>query len=319
MENTNKTILIVDALNLFTRHYVAHPALNGNGGHVGGIVGFLYSVIPLVERYSPNEVVVVWEGGGSTRRRAIYSEYKSKRRPQKLNRYYEKDIPDTVENRNYQIATLVHLLGFLPILQLYVPDCEADDVIGYISKYAFKDKRKVIVSSDRDFYQLLDDKTIIYSPTWKKLVTFKEVQEKFGISPENFCLAKSICGDPSDNIAGVKGVGFKTLAKRFPSLRETNSADLSAIIDICNINISEGSKIKAYQEIVSSEDIIRRNWKLIYLDTVNLSASQIQKINYLIDTFTVSRNKIHMMRALIKEGIQSFNIDRAFLSFNHIR
>lgn len=319
MENTDKVVLIVDALNLFTRHYVAHPALNSNGGHVGGIVGFLYSVISLVERYKPSEVAIIWEGGGSTRRRAIYSEYKSKRRPQKLNRYYEKDIPDTVENRNYQIATLVHLLGFLPAMQVYVPDCEADDVIGYMSKYAFKDKRKVIVSSDRDFYQLLDNKTIIYSPTWKKLVTFKEVKEKFGISPENFCLAKAICGDPSDNISGVKGVGFKTLSKRFPELRESTSVEISDIIDVCNMNISEGTKIKAYQEIVSSEDLIRRNWKLIYLDTVNLSASQIQKINYLIDTFAVSRNKIHMMRALIKEGIQSFNIDRAFLSFNHIR
>ena len=319
MENTDKVVLIVDALNLFTRHYVAHPALNSNGGHVGGVVGFLYSVISLVERYKPSEVAIIWEGGGSTRRRAIYSEYKSKRRPQKLNRYYEKDIPDTVENRNYQITTLVHLLGFLPALQVYVPDCEADDVIGYMSKYAFKDKRKVIVSSDRDFYQLLDNKTIIYSPTWKKLVTFKEVKEKFGISPENFCLAKAICGDPSDNISGVKGVGFKTLSKRFPALRETASVEISDIIDVCNINISEGTKIKAYQEIVESEDLIRRNWKLIYLDTVNLSASQIQKINYLIDTFTVSRNKIHMMRALIKEGIQSFNVDRAFLSFNHIR
>jgi len=204
-------------------------------------------------------------------------------------------------------------------MQVYVPDCEADDVIGYMSKYAFKDKRKVIVSSDRDFYQLLDNKTIIYSPTWKKLVTFKEVKEKFGISPENFCLAKAICGDPSDNISGVKGVGFKTLSKRFPELRESTSVEISDIIDVCNMNISEGTKIKAYQEIVSSEDLIRRNWKLIYLDTVNLSASQIQKINYLIDTFAVSRNKIHMMRALIKEGIQSFNIDRAFLSFNHIR
>jgi len=319
VENTDKVVLIVDALNLFTRHYVAHPALNSNGGHVGGIVGFLYSVISLVERYKPSEVAIIWEGGGSTRRRAIYSEYKSKRRPQKLNRYYEKDIPDTVENRNYQIATLVHLLGFLPAMQVYVPDCEADDVIGYMSKYAFKDKRKVIVSSDRDFYQLLDNKTIIYSPTWKKLVTFKEVKEKFGISPENFCLAKAICGDPSDNISGVKGVGFKTLSKRFPELRESTSVEISDIIDVCNMNISEGTKIKAYQEIVSSEDLIRRNWKLIYLDTVNLSASQIQKINYLIDTFAVSRNKIHMMRALIKEGIQSFNIDRAFLSFNHIR
>ena len=52
----------------------------------------------------------------------------------------------------------------------------------------------------------------------KKFVNKKEVVEKFGISPNNFCLAKAICGDPADNIKGVKGAGFKTISKRFPTL-----------------------------------------------------------------------------------------------------
>ena len=318
MSNQEDLVLIVDGLNLFTRHYVAHPALSTNGSHIGGIVGFLYGVVNLVESYKPRKVVIAWEGGGSTRRRNIYKDYKSKRRPQKLNRYYEDDLPDSVENRNYQIAALINLLNFLPVLQIYVPDCEADDVIGYISKYAFRENRKLIVSSDKDFYQLLDKKTIIYSPTWKKLVTSKEVIEKFNISPENFCLAKAICGDPSDNIQGVSGVGFKTLAKRFPGFKSGKSLSTQEISDQCQTFIYEGSKIKAFSEILSSKKIIERNWKLIYLDTSNLSASQIQKINYLIDTFDISRNKIQMMRRLMKEGIQSFNVDRAFLAFSHI-
>ncbi len=313
------TILIIDALNLFTRHYVAHPAVSDNGAQVGGIVGFLYSTIDLVERYRPDNVIIVWESGGSPRKRSIYNDYKSQRRPQKLNRYYEDDIPDTVENRNYQITTLIKIMENLPISQIYVKDCEADDVIGYISKYRFKENKKVIMSSDKDFYQLLDKKTIIYSPTWKKLVTSKEVIEKFRISPENFCLAKSICGDPSDNISGVKGVGFKTISKRFPTFSSKESVSISDVIEESRIQIDEGSKIKAFHEIISSEDTIRRNWKLIYLDTNNLSASQIDKINYLIDTFSPARNKIHMMKALINEGIQTFNIDRAFLAFRHIR
>ena len=319
MSKKEDLVLIIDGLNLFTRHYVAHPAVSENGEQVGGIIGFLYGVLNLVEQYKPTQVIVVWESGGSSRRRSIFKNYKSKRRPQKLNRYYEDDLPDSVQNRNYQIASLVKLIDFLPVLQIYVPDCEADDVIGFISRNTFRDKRKLIVSSDRDFYQLLDKRTIIYSPTWKKLVTSKEVIEKFKISPENFCLAKSICGDPSDNIEGVKGVGFKTLSKRFPILKDKKSSTLDEIIQLCDISINEGSKVKAFSEIQSSKSLIERNWKLIYLDTCNLSAFQIQKINHLIDTFVPDRNKIQMMRCLIKEGIQSFNIDRAFLVFSSVR
>lgn len=311
-------VLIIDALNLFTRHFVAHPATGVNGEHVGGIVGFLYAIADFAERFKPTRIVVIWEGGGSSRKRSIYSDYKQKRKPEKLNRFYEDDIPDTIENRNHQIAVLVSVLKSLPINQMYIEDCEADDVIGYLSKYKIANNKKLIVSSDKDFYQLLNKKTIIYSPTWKKFVTSKEVSNKFGVSPENFCLAKSICGDPSDNIGGVKGVGFKTLAKKFPDLGATDSMTVDDIITQCESMISEGKKLKSIIRISESKDLIKRNWKLIYLDTANLSASQISKINYSFDTFEPVRNKIHLMRTLIKEGIQTFNVDRLFLSLNHI-
>ena len=77
-----------------------------------------------------------------------------------------------MENRNHQINVLIEVLRNLPIVQVYVTDCEADDVIGYLSKYSLKEWRKVIVSSDKDFYQLLDKNTLIYSPTWKKICLF---------------------------------------------------------------------------------------------------------------------------------------------------
>ena len=218
---SNDLILIIDALNLFTRHFVAHPATGVNGEHVGGIVGFLYAIADHVERFKPSQVAIIWEGGGSIKKRSIFSEYKQKRRPEKLNRFYDEgELPDSIENRNHQISTLVEIIKNLPIIQVYVPDCEADDIIGYLCKYKFRNNKKLVVSSDKDFYQLLDSSTIIYSPTWKKLITKNEVIEKFKISPENFCLAKSICGDPSDNINGVKRVGFKTLAKRFPEFSD---------------------------------------------------------------------------------------------------
>tara|TARA_Y100000034_G_C6908869_1_gene422684 strand:- start:3980 stop:4882 length:903 start_codon:yes stop_codon:yes gene_type:complete len=293
---------------------VANPAVSSTGEQVGGVVGFLYSMTGMIETYNPRKTIVVWESGGSARKRSIYSEYKKKRRPAKLNRFYNDELPDTVQNRNGQVSLIIELLNNSPVCQLYVPDCEADDVIGYICKYTYSDSKKLIISSDKDFYQLLDKNTIIFSPTWKKLVTSKEVREKFKIAPQNFCLAKSICGDPADNIGGVKGVGFKTLAKRFPSLGECEDIMIRDIIDYARDMVNSGSKVKAYLNIIESESVIIRNWKLILLDTANLSGTQIKKINDGIDMFEPVRDKIKTMRILIREGVQTFNVDRMFLA-----
>ena len=165
------TCLIVDGLNLFTRHYIANPSTNENGESVGGVVGTLGAISILCEKFKPDRVVVVWESGGSLRKRSIFKDYKSGRKPQRLNRYYSGDIPDTIQNRNRQIEILISIFSNLPIMQLYIRDCEADDVIGYLCKYKLRDQRKVIISSDKDYYQLLDQKTLIYSPTWKKFVS----------------------------------------------------------------------------------------------------------------------------------------------------
>ena len=85
-------------------------------------------------------------------------------------------------------------------------------------------------------------------------------------------------------------------------------------INVSHLTISEGSKLKLFKNIVECEDLIKRNWKLIYLDTSNLAEFQIRKISEIIDTFTPTKNKMEVMRILIREGIQTFNIDRMFLS-----
>ena len=133
-----RPILLVDGLNVFTRHFVANPTMSDHGHHVGGFVGFLKGLRLLCERIRPSKVVVVWEGGGASRKRAIFKEYKQGRRPQRLNRFYE-DIPDTIENRNRQVKLIVDALKNVPVVQMYVSDCEADDVIGYLAKYTFND------------------------------------------------------------------------------------------------------------------------------------------------------------------------------------
>ena len=191
------------------RHFAANPSVSENGEHIGGSVGFLKGVQLLIDNFHPEKLYVIWEGGGSARRRSIYKGYKSGRRPVKLNRFYEADIPDTVGNRNYQINLTTKLLGLSGIPQLYVSDCEADDVIGYLSKNKLKNENLIIVSSDKDYYQLLEKNRVkIWSPGQKKILTTESVRERFGIPVENFCVARCFCGDGSDGLPGDKRCRF---------------------------------------------------------------------------------------------------------------
>lgn len=310
---SNDKILIIDAMNLFTRHYVAHPAMNSNGEQVGGVVGFLYELCKHIEDTRPAQTVIVWESGGSQKRRNVLKEYKQGRRPAKLNRYYD-EIPDTIANRNFQIALLIEAIDNTTCNQIYVPDCEADDIIAYLTNYYFKEKRKIIVSADKDFYQLLSNSAVIYSPTWKKYVNKNTVIDKFGIHPNNFCLAKAIVGDKSDNIEGVKGIGFKFLSKYFPEFKEEKDLLLSDIIEKCNKKINENTKIQKYGKIIGDSDIIKRNIKLMILDTGCLTNDQISKVKFSIEKKELKKDKLSTMRILIKNGINNFNVDRLFLA-----
>ena len=99
---------------------------------------------------------------------------------------------------------------------------------------------------------------------------------------------------------------------------EKQSMNVSQIVEQAEKAVQEGSKVKAFQNIINSKEKIERNWRLIYLGTSNLAASQIKRINEIVDTFSPVKNKMQMMRMLIHEGIQTFNVDRVFLALNYV-
>ena len=307
----NRPTLIVDGLNVFYRHWAANPSLDENGEHVGGIVGFIKGLQLLCERYQPSDLVVVWEGGGSNRRRAIDSSYKGGRKPVKLNRFYE-DIPNTVENRNSQVAQLVSLLRKAGVKQVYVSDCEADDIIAHLTKYTFNDDKCVIVSTDKDFYQLIDDRVCVWSPGSKKQWDEKSVIDKFGIHPANFCLARCFVGDASDGLKGAPGAGFKSLSKRFPALSSKSNLTVDDIVTECR-NLREQRKLKLYDSIIENEEVIKKNWKLMYLESRNISASQTMKVDSVMSDFVPERNKLQFIRSLMKLQINNVDYDKLFM------
>ncbi len=312
----SRPVLLIDGLNVFTRHFVVNPTMSDQGNHVGGLVGFLKAIRLLCDKTNPSQVIVAWEGGGSPRRRAIYPEYKHGRRPQKLNRFYS-DIPDTYHNRDNQVSLIIESLRHVPIMQVYVSDCEADDVIGYLVKHNLADQKCVIVSSDKDLYQLLSENVIQWSPGQKAFITTRHVKEKFGVDYTNFCTTRCFTGDPSDGIPGISRAGFKSLSKRIPILRDEKDVSVDDVISYAE-NELKNKNLLLYNNIVEDADIARRNWKIMFLGTSNLAAEQIEKINYAVNTFEPQRNKIELMRMMLREGIQNFDVDSFFMTVNTI-
>ena len=106
---------------------------------------------------------------------------------------------------------------------------DADDVIGYLSKHIYKNNKNAIVSTDKDFLQLVDKTTNVYSPTKKKMYDEDKVFEEYGIHPSNFLLFRMFDGDKSDGIPGVNGIGKKTLIKLFPFMETEEKYTLEDI------------------------------------------------------------------------------------------
>jgi len=312
---TDRPILIVDGANLFLRSWAAYPTMSSHGYQMGGCIGFMKTLGRIMYEMQPKMVCIAWEGGGSQRRRRIYPAYKLGRKAQKLNRFYGEDIPDSEENKRHQLIALLGMLKFVPVCQVYVADCEGDDVVAHLCKGPYRNENKIIVSSDKDMYQLLDDKTKLYSLHKKLVMTAEDIFEEYRIKTHNFAVAKSLCGDPGDNVPGIKGVGFKKVATKFPMLGNDSVILLQEVVDFCYAHSSESV---IYRRVLENEYDLKRNWKLVHLDGSMLSANQISKVQHVVDTFVPQINRIGLIKALVKEGVNDFDTETFFYAFKCI-
>ena len=312
-----KRVLICDMNNLFIRGWIADPTLSTNGDPIGGIVNFFKSLQKFVKETSPNLIISVWDGaGGSLKKRQKNKNYKDGRKPLNLNRFINNLNEGEIEdNRVWQMTKLVEWMEYCPIHQFMVENVEADDVIAHISqmKY-FEEFQKIIISSDKDFIQLLGDPNIVlYRPTQKEILNSKRVVEKFGIHPNNFVIARAIDGDKSDNLEGVKGVGLKSVAKYFDFLSKEESCLLSEVLEYC-----EGKKeeAKVFDKIFNDKERVKENYNLMQLFSPNTSFQEIQKIEFIIKNEKLYFNKTKLLLKMIEEGASDWNYDALFMRFN---
>jgi len=300
-------VVVIDALNMFIRNYIVNPMISTNGNPIGGAVGFVNSVKKLMRETKPDQVIICWDGsGGSQKRRTVVKEYKQGRKPLRKN-YKIEGMSEQSEKENmvWQQRILMEMLNEMPIMQLVLDRVEADDIIAMITQSPrYKGWQKVIISSDKDFLQLLDEETVLYRPIQKKAWTKKTVIEEYGISPENFVIARAIAGDKSDNLAGIKGAGLKTISKRLSFLCEDKMHTLDKVYDHC---ANVGSKLKFFERIVEGWDTIETNYKVMNLTPPSISVQGRQKINYILENFEFELNGTGLKCCSVEHGFGSYD------------
>jgi 5'-3' exonuclease len=234
--------LLIDGLNLFFRNFSAINAVNSNGVHIGGLGGFFRSLGALIRTIQPTQVYMVFDGVGSSNiRKNIIPEYKSNRNTSRITKHELFDnLEEEDDSKINQIVRIIQYLKTLPVKTVSLPTVEADDIIAYLSSTlpTKPEDRVFIVSSDKDYLQLISDKVIVYRPIEKEYYTTDTVKEKFNITPHNFLLYKLLMGDNSDGVTGIKGLGAKGLFKRFPELA-TQDLSFDDLIDLAEAKLKE--------------------------------------------------------------------------------
>jgi DNA polymerase-1 len=301
--NLDDRILIVDFLNTYLRSFTGSPAMNSDGEHCGGITGFLYSLGMAIRTCNATRVIIVADGEDSTtHRKKLYPEYKEKRHMKmNLNRAYDFN---TLEEENVAIkkemVRLIEYLECLPVQFVSLQGTEADDAIAYIAKTYFnKPENKItIMSSDKDFLQLIDDRIQVWSPTKKKLYTRNSMFEEYGVYPENFVNVRALCGDDSDNIDGIEGLGLKTVIKMVPIVAEDRLISINEIIDYSIKKDEEKKhKVQSYNRIANNKDKILLNEKLMNLREPIITDIAKLKLNDILNEKirTIKKTELYIM------------------------
>jgi len=313
--------MIIDSLNLFIRNYIVSPALSTNGQPIGGLVGYLRSLQKYIREIKPDEIIIVWDGpGGSRKKKGIIENYKEGRAPIRLNRNVKVLTEDQeMENKVWQQYRLFDYLNNFPILQFLEPEIEADDLISFVSQHSkYADWHKIIVSSDKDFIQLCSNNTVLFRPMQNSIMTWKTIVEEFGIHPNNFALARAMAGDKSDNIPGVPGVGLKSVSKYLPFMAEEKSYFFEDLEEYCQEKVNEGAKPKFYQNVLDNMGMIRNNYRGTQLYSPNISVQVAQKTRNTINEFQYELNITGTTKMLLEDGIAHSNFEEMYKRFNKI-
>ncbi len=193
-------ILIIDGHSVaFSAYYAVPPLTNKDGFPTGVIHTFLNIILNLRENLKPDKIIVTFDSKGKGKRKELYEDYKANRE-------------STPEDLIPQVEKLKELIPKLGITTLAIDSVEADDIIYTLTK-KFKDEECIVVTKDKDLYQMVDGRVKLLDYKKNKIIDVEDVIKKFEIRPNQILDYLALVGDTSDNIPGVKGIGPKTAVK----------------------------------------------------------------------------------------------------------
>ena len=212
MNFDSKTLFLIDGSSfLYRAYYGMKPLHSPKGEAVQAVYGFCRMLKKLINQFDPKNMILVWDSRGKTTRHEIFPNYKATRQ-----------APPT--DLGEQKALIKEFADKIKLAQIEKSGIEADDLIFSAAKEFFKEYKIVIISSDKDLYQLLDDdKIFVFDPFKDEIIDQKKYEEKLGYSVEKMPFYFSLLGDASDNIPGVRGIGKKgatDLVQEFSSLED---------------------------------------------------------------------------------------------------
>lgn len=203
--------VLVDAYAWIFRAFHGLPDFrNSEGLPTATVHGFLMALRKMadfVERTfgAPGEFVVFFDRGGAQERLQAYAQYKANR-------------PETPEELKQQVPFIQEALSAMGIPQVAIHGVEADDAIASKAlELAREDRRVLIASNDKDFFQMLSDHVRMVRPSGNAdefvLYDIARLEEQFGLSPSSMVEYYALVGDSSDNVPGVRGIGPKTASR----------------------------------------------------------------------------------------------------------
>ena len=240
MKQKLKKLFIIDGYAILYRaHYalIRNPLITSYGFHTSALFGFTNQLIKIIKDENPDYLVCAFDSKEKTFRHKIYSDYKANR-------------PEMPEELQKQIPHLWELLDGMNIPVLRKPGYEADDIIGTVTESVLDKKiQSYIVSGDKDFMQLINDKIFLYTPGKRNsapdIYDKDGVIKKWGLPPEKIIDLLALMGDSSDNVPGVAGVGIKTAVKL---LKEYDN--IESVLD----NASKISNKRVHNGLINGRD-----------------------------------------------------------------
>ena len=273
--------LLVDGNSLLNTGFHGIKNMYNGSDHIGGLYHFLNTLRKHIDTYLITKVVVFWDGKENTYPRLkLYPDYK-------LSRRLKKKSEDDLQSYARQKLRIQEYLEEFYIRQSTFDLCEADDCIGYYCEKS-KDEEIIVLTSDRDLLQLIAPKVSLYILSLNELFKSGDKVPLNGINipHNNVRLVKTICGDSSDNIYGIKMVGLKSLIKIKPEILEEN-VTLEQVIETINLKDKLTQKEKniiggiTQKSTIKEQNVLDINYNIIGIGKQFLTKEAVNGINEL--------------------------------------